>query len=108
MTRKKLKVCDNTSSDEVLRRIIELQLGRIVRRMKENHGVPLNYTEDAVQLIADRCTELESGGRMIDAILTNTVLPTLSNEFLTRTIDEQPVERVEISVVDGDFHYAFD
>jgi type VI secretion system protein VasG len=94
-------------ADDVVSRIIRLQLDRIQRRINDSQRVPLTYDDEVVRLIASRCTEVESGGRMIDAILTNTVLPALSNEFLTRMIDEQPVERVEISVVDGDFHYAF-
>jgi type VI secretion system protein VasG len=59
-------------------------------------------------LIVSRCTELESGGRMIDAILTNTVLPHVSKEFLTRLVEGKPVSRVRLSVADGDFEYGFD
>ncbi len=61
-----------------------------------------------IKLIASRCTELESGGRMIDAILTNTVLPAISHEFLTRMMEGRPVARVHVSVADGEFAYAFD
>lgn len=61
-----------------------------------------------IKLIASRCTELESGGRMIDAILTNTVLPKISEEFLTRMMQGAPVERVNVSASDGDFQYGFD
>ena len=52
----------------------------------EHHKIPFNYDDEAVKLIVSRCTEVESGGRMIDAILTNTVLPAISREFLTRTM----------------------
>ncbi len=61
-----------------------------------------------IKLIASRCTELESGGRMIDAILTNTLLPAISREFLTRMIEGKTVDRVHISVADNDFQFAFD
>jgi type VI secretion system protein VasG len=61
-----------------------------------------------VKLIVSRCTELESGGRMIDAILTNTVLPHISREFLNRLVEGRTVSRVNLSVADGDFRYAFD
>jgi type VI secretion system protein VasG len=54
-----------------------------------------------------RCTELESGGRMIDAILTNTVLPRISEELLKRMIEGTPVERVHVRVAGGDFAYGF-
>jgi type VI secretion system protein VasG len=54
-----------------------------------------------------RCTESESGGRMIDAILTNTMLPDISREFLNRLMEGKPIERVEIGVADGTFSYTF-
>jgi len=95
-------------SDEMMASIVRLQLGRIQRRVKDNHKIPLEYSDDVVKLIVSRCTELESGGRMIDAILTNTVLPRISLEFLTRLVEGKPVSRVTLSVGDGDFQYAFD
>jgi type VI secretion system protein VasG len=61
-----------------------------------------------VKLIASRCTELESGGRMIDAILTNTVLPSISREFLTRMMAGSPPAQVHVSVENGEFAYRFD
>ncbi|MGZ5162033.1 MAG: type VI secretion system ATPase TssH [Burkholderiales bacterium] len=95
-------------SDEILASIVRLQLGRIQKRVQENHKIPLGYDEDVVKLIVSRCTELESGGRMIDAILTNTMLPHISREFLERLVQGTPVERVQVSVREGDFHYQFD
>jgi type VI secretion system protein VasG len=95
-------------SDAVMAAIIRLQLGRIEKRVKATHKIPFTYDDDVVKLIAERCTEVESGGRMIDAILTNTVLPTISREFLERTMDGRPVDRVHISVADGDFRYVFE
>jgi type VI secretion system protein VasG len=94
-------------SDEMLRAIIRLQLGRIDKRIRANYGIPFTYSDEVVQLIASRCTELESGGRMIDAILTNSVLPAISREFLVRTADGAGVPRVHISVTNSDFAYEF-
>jgi type VI secretion system protein VasG len=94
-------------SDEMLRSIIRLQLSRIQKRVEENHGVPLTYTDDVVSLIASRCTELESGGRMVDAILTQTLLPEISREFLNRMLEGRPVSAVNIAVKDGNFAYEF-
>ena len=94
-------------SDEVLHQIIVLQLKRIVRRMKENHSIPLTYSDAVLELIAARCTELESGGRMIDAILTNTVLPTISRELLSRLSQGNPLKSVAIDAKDDDFSYSF-
>jgi type VI secretion system protein VasG len=95
-------------SDEMISNIVRLQLGRIGRRIAENHKIPFEYDEQVVKLIASRCTELESGARMVDAILTNTVLPTVSQEFLTRMVEGKPVQRVQVKVTEGEFGYAFE
>jgi type VI secretion system protein VasG len=44
---------------------------------------------------------------MIDAILTNSMLPDISREFLNRTIEGKPIEKASVSVKDGEFSYAF-
>ncbi len=95
-------------SDEMIGDIVRLQLGRIQKRVLENHKVPFDYDDEVVKLIVSRCTELESGGRMVDAILTNTVLPAISQEFLNRMVEGKPVSRVRIKVVDGEFGFAFE
>ena len=94
-------------SDEMIGAITRLQLGRIKKRVMESHKVPFTYDDEVVKLIASRCTELESGGRMIDAILTNTLLPSISAEFLNRLMEGNAVERVHVSVADGEFVYEF-
>jgi type VI secretion system protein VasG len=95
-------------SDDMLAAIIRLQLSRIEKRIKANHKIPFTYSPEVVKLVAARCTELESGGRMIDAILTNTVLPTLSQAFLERMLEGRPVTKVAVDVADGEFTYAYD
>jgi type VI secretion system protein VasG len=95
-------------SDGMIAAIARLQLGRIGKRIAESHKVPFTYDDDVVKLIAERCTELESGGRMIDAILTNTVLPAISQEFLHRMMEGKPIGRVHISARDGEFGYGFE
>ncbi len=95
-------------SDEMLGDIVRLQLRRIEKRILENHKIPFSYDDEVVKLIVSRCTELDSGGRMVDAILTNTVLPAISQEFLTRMVAGQPVARVQLSVQDGEFAYGFE
>lgn len=94
-------------SDEMLEMIVRLQLGRIAQRISEQHAVPLTYDDDVVKLIAGRCSEVESGGRMVDAILTNTVLPVLSREFLNRMLEGRPIEAVRIEVESGDLAYSY-
>jgi type VI secretion system protein VasG len=95
-------------SDDMLHQIIRLQLGRIQKRIGRNHRIPFTYTDDVLKLVASRCTELESGGRMIDAILTNTVLPRISQEILARLMDGRSPAKVEIGVAGGEFTYNFD
>jgi type VI secretion system protein VasG len=91
----------------VLGAIIRLQLGRIARRLQDSHRVPFTYDDQVVELIASRCTELESGGRMIDAILTNSVLPTVSRAFLERMIEGLQVTKVHVTVAGAEFSYDF-
>ena len=95
-------------SDEVIGLISRLQLKRIERRIRENHKVPFTYNDDVINLIVSRCTEQESGGRMIDAILTNTVLPNLSGEFLRRMVEGKAIGGVHLTVENEEFRYAFD
>jgi len=94
-------------SDEMLAAIIRLQIGRIKKRIEENHAVSFTYSDEVVGLVSKRCTEMESGGRMIDAILTNTVLPRISEEFLKRMMAGAPVKSVALAVEGGDFAYNF-
>jgi len=94
-------------SDAILQSIIRMQIGRIKRRIEENHAVEFACSDEVVGLVGKRCTELESGGRMIDAILTNTVLPRISEEFLKRMMAGQPVSRVGLAVENGEFAYNF-
>jgi type VI secretion system protein VasG len=92
-------------SPQMLDAIVRLQLDKITRRLQEKYGVPLAYEAAVPELIASRCTELESGARMVDALLTNTLLPRLSQELLTRTLAAERVNAVRVSVADGDFSY---
>ncbi|WP_137175148.1 type VI secretion system ATPase TssH [Massilia sp. HP4] len=94
-------------SDAMLGQIVRLQLGRITKRVEARYGIPFEYGEDVVDLVISRCTESESGGRMIDAILTNTMLPDMSREFLARMMDSVPIAGVRVGVANGAFRYAF-
>jgi type VI secretion system protein VasG len=95
-------------SDTVLGEIVRLQLGRIAKRIHENHKIPFTYDDAVIDQIVSRCTEYESGGRMIDSILTNTVLPRVSTEILGNMINAKAITRVHLGVTDGEFDYVFD
>jgi type VI secretion system protein VasG len=94
-------------SDEVLGLIARLQLGRIKKRVEAHYKVPFSYSEEVVQLILARCTETESGGRMIDAILTNTLLPDVSRAFLNHMLGGSSIQKVDVQVSHGAFSYLF-
>jgi type VI secretion system protein VasG len=94
-------------SDQMLRSIIRLQLSRIQKRVREGQEIAFNYDDAVVELIASRCTELESGGRMVDAILTQTLLPEISRELLTKLMEGMQVQKVDVAVKDGTFAYSY-
>jgi len=94
-------------SDEMLGRIVRLQLDRIKKRVEARYKIPFTYTDAVVKLVVSRCTESESGGRMIDAILTNTMLPDISREFLTRMMQGEAVGAVAVDAQDGALAYRF-
>ncbi len=95
-------------SPHMIAEITKLQLNRIKKRVEAAHGVPFEYTQGVVDQIVARCQEVESGGRMIDAIVTNTMLPDISGEFLRRMMTGVPVARVALDVSGSDFTYSFD
>ena len=93
-------------SDAMLARIVVLQLQRIAQRLHANHGIAFDASAAAVQLICQRCTQIESGGRMVDAILTHHVLPQISRELLLRAAT--PPARVWLDAQAAGFVYHFD
>jgi type VI secretion system protein VasG len=95
-------------SKEVLQRIIKLNLSRVQKRVKENHKVPFTYDDSVPELIGQRCTELERGARMVDALITNTMLPEIGREFLSRLAAGSEIKRVNVTAKDGNFAFAFD
>ncbi len=95
-------------SPDMIAQITRLQLNRIKKRIMGTHSVPFEYSDAVVDTIVSRCQELESGGRMIDAIVTNTMLPDISAEFLVRMMEGKEVDKVDIDAADGEFTYNFD
>jgi len=94
--------------DDILRSIIRLQLDRIGKRIAADRWVQFSYDDGVVEHVLSRCTEAESGGRMVDAILTGSLLPAISREILQRMRAQQPLAHVHVGVENGDFSYAFD
>src|SRR5271170_272373 len=75
--------------DEAMKQIIVLKLGKIQRRLQETHKLALTYDPKLVEEVARRCTEVESGARNVDNILTNTLLPDISRRLLTAFAEGQ-------------------
>ena len=94
--------------DEALTRIIRLKLGKIEKRLLESHHVELMYDGALVDEVAARCTEVESGARNVDNILTNTLLPEVSVMMLERIAAGEKLDAIHVGVADdGAFTYAF-
>jgi type VI secretion system protein VasG len=95
--------------DEVLKHIIRLKLGKIQRRLQETHKLELTYDAMLVDEVAKRCTEVESGARNVDNILTNTLLPELSTRLLSAMAEGQRAKSIHVTIgEDGRFEYAGD
>jgi type VI secretion system protein VasG len=94
--------------DEAMKLIIRLKLGKIQRRLLETHKIKLEYGDSLLNEVAARCTEVESGARNVDNILSNTMLPDLSRQILTQLAGGETSNRVTVSVKDGALTYAWD
>ena len=92
--------------DESLKQIVVLKLGKIQRRIQENHKIQLTYDPSLVDAVASRCTEVESGARNVDNILTNTLLPDISRQLLGRMSEGEKISALHVGVgPDGAFVY---
>ncbi|HEY7392091.1 MAG TPA: type VI secretion system ATPase TssH [Bryobacteraceae bacterium] len=91
--------------DEALRKIIELKLAKIQRRIEVSRAITLSYDDAIIGEIARRCTEVESGARNVDNILTNTMLPEISREILGRIVEVQKLESVHVGLDKDGFTY---
>jgi type VI secretion system protein VasG len=92
-------------SNKMLDGIVRLQLDRIGQRMRENHAAAFVYDQGVVDHIASMCNDPDSGGRMIDNIITNTLLPALSREFLKRSLAKETLKEAKMTIENGDFAY---
>lgn len=94
-------------TDATLGNIVRLQLGRIQRRLAENHDIVCTFDDAVIEQIVSRCTEVESGGRMVDAILTNTLLPQISHTLLTGSANDQRYRQLHIALQNNEFICQF-
>ena len=92
-------------SPAMLAGIVRLQLGRVGRRIADNHRARFEYDDGAVELIVSMCNDPDSGGRVIDNVITNTILPALSREILKRALSREPMEVARVLAENGGFAY---
>ena len=94
-------------SNTMLDGIVRLQLGRIDQRIRSNHGASFVYDDAVVDHIISKCNDPDSGGRMIDNIITNTLLPALSREFLKRSLAKDKITQARVTIEGNEFAYAW-
>ena len=94
-------------STEVLGGITKLKLNAIVKRMKENHNAKMTVSDEVIAHIVEQCRDPDSGGRMVDNIITNTILPKLSREVLNRMVAQTEMQGVTLVMKDGEIGYDF-
>jgi len=92
---------------EVLAGITKLKLGAVAQRMRTAHGAQMVYDDAVIDYIVDQCRDPDSGGRMIDNIITNSILPDLSRKVLGHMVSGDNIKRVTVEVRDDEFNYVF-
>jgi type VI secretion system protein VasG len=94
--------------DEALRKIVLLKLNKIKKRLKESHKIELQVDDVLIGEVAKRCTEVESGARNVDNILSNTLLPEISRELLARIAEGRELSSISVGIgPDGKFAYSW-
>ncbi len=97
-----------TLPGDILKDIVVLKLNKLARRMDSTHKIKLNYTDAVIDQIAARCTEVETGARNIDYIMSGTIMPRMSQEILARMIESELPSQVNLDIGgDGNFNVEF-
>ncbi|WP_332604427.1 type VI secretion system ATPase TssH [Acinetobacter sp. ESBL14] len=94
--------------DELLIRIIKHKLGKIVDRIEKQYATKVQYSDDLIELLLNRCTEVDSGARNVDNILNSTVLPALATEILVALADHKLPKLIVIDTKDDEITYQLD
>ncbi len=93
-------------SGDMLAGIVRLQLNRIGKRIADNHKAKFVYDDAVVEKIVSMCNDPDSGGRMVDNIVTNTLLPALSRQILNKAISSEEITEAKVDVTNGEFCYS--
>ncbi|HUF05720.1 MAG TPA: type VI secretion system ATPase TssH [Aridibacter sp.] len=96
-------------SDDVLKEIVKLQLGKITKRILDNHSAQFSYDDAVIDTVTSRCTDVDSGARNVINILNGTLLPEMSGEVLSRMASGEGISKVRVSVGDdANFIYSME
>ncbi len=97
-----------TLPTDILKDIVALKMDKLVKRLSDTHKMTLTYSGDVVRQIAARCTEVETGARNIDYIMTGTIMPRMSHEILARMGAAEMPSQVHLGIAeDGSFDISF-
>ena len=94
-------------SKKALHNIIDLKLNKVAKRIKDNYNAEMVYDQSLRDEIVSRCDNVASGARLIDAVISNDLLPDISAEFLKMTMNGKTMDKIEVSVKDGNFKYNY-
>ena len=78
--------------------IAGLKLNRLVRRIRESHGIETTFEPELVEELAKRCTESETGARNVDHILRSTLTPMIAQGLLERMAEGDEPSGIEVSI----------
>lgn len=83
----------------VLRELIEIKLDRLGERLNRRQ-LDFTYSQDLVDHLAERCTQSDSGARLIDHLLDLHVLPLVADRLLDAMATDESLKRVH-ATLDG-------
>ena len=93
---------------KALYRIIDLKLAKITKRVAENYAAELVIADAVKDEIIRRCDNAASGARLIDGVISNSLLPEVSAEFLRATLEGKKLAKVLVDAKEGAFSYSFE
>lgn len=95
-------------SDELLIQIIQHKLGKITQRIQQQYATQVSYSDEVLELLLSRCTEIDSGARNVDHILNASILPDLATKLLVAMSENQLPKLIHINAQEDTFQYRLD
>ena len=94
--------------DDLLIQIIHHKIKKITSRLEKQYQTKVQYSEELVELLLSRCTEVDSGARNVDHILNASILPALATEILMALAADHLPKVIQIDVKDDEITYVLD